>query len=125
MFGKIIVLRNVKYTEMKRFLLFALFTFGILSLGFGQAVHPVSTAFLSPNPVEGKAELTFDEPVMEDLHVIVKDLTGKVVFELKTDMPGYECRKIDLNMESLRRGIYICQIVGSSGKIKTLRFQKT
>ena len=110
---------------MKKFLLFTVFIFGIMTLGVAQAAHPVSTAFLSPNPVEGKAELTFDEPVMEDLYVVVKDLTGKIVFELRTDMPGDECKKIDLNMESLRRGIYICQIVDSSGKTKTLRFQKT
>jgi hypothetical protein len=110
---------------MKRFLLITVFALGFVAIGFGQSGHPVSTAFLTPNPVEGRAELMFDEPVMEDLHVVVKDLTGKVVLDIKTDMPGNECRKIDLNMESLRRGIYICQIVGSSGKTKTLRFQKT
>ncbi|MDZ4752421.1 MAG: T9SS type A sorting domain-containing protein [Flavobacteriales bacterium] len=110
---------------MKRLILLIVVTIGLGLTSFSQTTSPISTAFLTPNPVEGKAELMFDEPVLENLTVVVKDLTGKVVAEFKTDMPGTECKKIDLNLESLRRGIYICQIIGSSGKTKTLRLQKT
>lgn len=111
---------------MKKFILtaFTALCFGVV--GFAQSLNPIATAFISPNPVESKALLVFEEPVYEEVTVVVKDLTGKILFQVKPDTRGEECRQISLDMlESLRRGIYIVQITGSSGKMKTLKLQKT
>ncbi len=111
---------------MRKFLLLitAALLFNVSALA--QSSNPIATASISPNPVESKAVLTFDEPVFEELNVVVKDLTGKVLYNFKPDTHGEECTAIRLDMlENLRRGIYIVQVTGASGKIKTLKFQKT
>jgi len=95
-------------------------------MGFAQSGNPIGTASISPNPVESKAALTFEEPVLEDINVVVKDLTGKVLYNFKPDTHGEECTSVRMDMlENLRRGIYIIQVTGTSGKVKTLKFQKT
>lgn len=90
-----------------------------------QTGNPISSAFVSPNPVEGRAELVFDEPLGENVNIVVKDLTGKTVYFLRPEIALGDCAHIPLDIESLRKGIYILQITGTSGKVKTLKFQKT
>jgi hypothetical protein len=104
-------------------LVFIFAAFAVVN-GVGQQVHPISTASITPNVSEGKAELMFEEPVTEQLTVVIKDLTGHVMLTVKSDMPGESCTMITLDIETLKNGIYICQITGSSGKIKTLKFHK-
>ncbi|MCC6601171.1 MAG: T9SS type A sorting domain-containing protein [Crocinitomicaceae bacterium] len=109
---------------MKRFVLFILVVVGIT--GAANALgDPVSSAFISPNPVEGKAELMFDEPLAENVSIIVKDLTGKTVYMDRPEIILGESRQIPLQIESLKKGIYILQVTAVSGKVKTLRFHKT
>lgn len=111
---------------MKNILLIGLATSLLSTAGLAQSSHPVNTAFVSPNPVESKAMILFEEPVFEELSVVIKDLTGKILYQFKPDTRGEECRQINLDMvESLRRGIYIVQITSHSGKVKTLKIQKT
>lgn len=108
---------------MKRLLLtltiFAAFTVAGLAQG-----GPLSTAFLSPNPVEDRVDLNFEQPIKEDLHIVIKDLTGKTVYSLRPETGGEDCYRIAIDLEFLRRGIYIMQIVSPSGRIKTLKLQK-
>ncbi|MDZ4823943.1 MAG: T9SS type A sorting domain-containing protein [Flavobacteriales bacterium] len=111
---------------MKKALLItcALFTLATQSI-YAQTTHPISTAFISPNPVEAKAELLFTEVVEEEITVVVKDLSGKVIYQTICGNAGEECISVPLELEALIRGIYILQVSGSSGKVKTLRFQKS
>jgi methionine-rich copper-binding protein CopC len=110
---------------MKRLLLSVFATLLMSSIAVAQG-NPITTANVSPNPVESKASLTFEEPVNEELTIVIKDLTGKVVSNFKSDYQGQEYSSVNLDMvESLKRGIYIIQITGVSGKVKTLKFQKT
>lgn len=112
---------------MKKKLLLFLFT-TLISSGalMAQSGHPVTTASITPNPVESKAFLTFEEPMTEGFSLVVKDLTGKTVLQYRPDTRGEECTAVRLDMlESLRRGIYIVQITSDSGKVKTIKFQKT
>ncbi len=111
---------------MKKQILF-LFTALLMSVaGIAQSNNPIATASISPNPVESKATLTFDEPVHEEITVVIKDLTGKIISQIKPDTQGDACVAVRLDaVDSLRRGIYIIQITGASGKVKTLKFQKT
>ena len=111
---------------MKRLLLSVFAALLMSSMAVAQGNNPITSASVSPNPVESKASLTFDEPVNEELTIVIKDLTGKVVSNFKSDYQGQEYSSINLDMvESLKRGIYIIQITGASGKVKTLKFQKT
>lgn len=94
--------------------------------GYSQSNHPMNTAFVSPNPVESKAAILFEQPINEEVMVVIKDLTGKILYQFKPDTRGEECRQINLDMvENLRRGVYIVQLTSNSGKIKTLKIQKT
>lgn len=79
---------------------------------------------LHPNPVEDRATLVFDQPITGDVLLTVRDLTGKTVFSFRPDTDGEDCFRVPMEMESLRRGIYILQVVFPNGKVKTLRFQK-
>jgi methionine-rich copper-binding protein CopC len=111
---------------MKRLLLSVFASLLMSSMAVAQSSNPITSATVSPNPVESKASLTFDEPVNEVLTIVIKDLTGKVVSNFKSDYQGQEYSSVNLDMvESLKRGIYIIQITGASGKVKTLKFQKT
>lgn len=98
---------------------------GLASSSVAQSSHPLSTASLSPNPAEGKTNLTFEEPINEAFTVVIKDLTGKTMFSVRPEFHGDACSSVPLDVEALRRGIYICQITSQSGKVKTLKFQKT
>lgn len=95
-----------------------------VSDSFGQSVHPISTAFITPNTLEGTAELMFEEPVNEEFTIVIKDLTGHTVLTSKPESPVQECVQVSLNIENLKKGIYICQITGVNGKVKTLKFHK-
>ncbi|MFY7972249.1 MAG: T9SS type A sorting domain-containing protein [Flavobacteriales bacterium] len=85
---------------------------------------PIGSASVSPNPVEGKANLTFESALNENVTIVIKDLTGKTMSIIRPEMNGEPCISIPLEVESLRKGIYICQITTQSGKVKTLKFQK-
>ena len=102
-------------------------TFLILGGAFAQSPtgNPIASASISPNPVEDRAELNFDEPLGERVTVVIKDLTGKTVLSITPEMNGHDCTSIPLELDAFRKGIYICQITGTSGKVKTLKFQKT
>lgn len=114
---------------MKRLLLIisitTLMVAGLQTQSVAQAVHPVTTAFVSPNPVEDHADLTFAQSINEDVTIVIKDLTGKTVLTRNPELNGEICSNIPLDLESLRRGIYILQVTSQSGKTKTIRFQKT
>jgi hypothetical protein len=105
---------------MKQLLLSVLlfFTIATLSAQFREGI------VLHPNPIEDRADLMFDQPLTESITITVKDLTGKTVYLLNPDTSGEQCSQVTLDFESLRRGIYIVQIVSQSGKIKTIKFQK-
>lgn len=78
---------------MKRLVLFTL-ALVILASGsaFSQTNNPaVSSAFISPNPVEGKADLIFEEPLSENVSIVVKDLTGKTVYMLRPEIIMGQC----------------------------------
>jgi hypothetical protein len=47
------------------------------------------------------------------------------MFSVRPEFHGDACSSVPLDVEALRRGIYICQITSQSGKVKTLKFQKT
>jgi hypothetical protein len=110
---------------MKRILLSLICVLGMALGAMAQSGHPINSAYITPNPVDSRAELMFEEPVTETIHVVVKDLTGKTMLDFHPDTPGMECRRIELDLDFLKRGIYVLQIMGSSGKTKTLRFQKS
>ena len=84
----------------------------------------LSTAFLSPNPVEDRVDLNFEQPVKEDLQIVIKDLTGKTVYSLRPETGGEDCYRIAMDLDFLRKGIYIMQVLSPSGKTKTLKLQK-
>lgn len=99
----------------------------LLSAGaWGQSAgsHPVASAFLSPNPVEDRVSLSFEEPLTEPVTIVVRDLTGKVVLRLSPELPSNGYAAIPLDLEFLRKGIYICQLTCASGRVKTMKFQK-
>jgi len=99
----------------------------LLGSAFAQSTagNPIASASISPNPVEDRAELTFDEPLGERVTIVIKDLTGKTVLSIAPEMNSQDCTSIPLELDAFRKGIYICQITGISGKVKTLKFQKT
>lgn len=108
---------------MKKLIL--IFTFFSLIGGvFAQAIDKNSIASARLVATDGRSELIFDEPVMENFTVDVRDLTGKLMFSLKSDMKEEGCQSVVLPIEPLRRGIYMVQIVGAGGKIKTLKLQR-
>ncbi len=87
-----------------------------------RVAHPISSAHLVG--MDGKSELIFDEPVTESFTVEVRDLTGKVMFMLRSEMKDESCQSIELPIDSLKKGIYMVQVVGASGKTKTLKLQR-
>ncbi len=110
---------------MKRSVLIALL--GVFAgCAFGQSLsgNPVGSSTIMPNPVEDKAEVVFEEPVTEGLTIVIKDLTGKLVYSIRPEISGGGCTSVPLEIESLKRGIYILQVSSQSGKVKTLKFQK-
>ena len=109
---------------MKKILL-AIITGLVVSTSAVAQFHPISTAYISPNAEDNKTVIMFEEPVMESMTIVVKDLTGKTVMSFVPEIPGEECTEIQLDVNDLKRGIYICQITGADGKVKTLKFQKT
>ena len=110
---------------MKKRILFIILTVALSLAGNAQSAHPLFSAVLSPNPVEDKVDLNFEQPIKEDLQIVVKDLTGKTVYTLHPTMDGEDCYRVSMDLEFLRRGIYIMQITSTSGKTKTLKLQKT
>lgn len=84
--------------------------------------HPISTASIASN--DGKIEVFFDEPVTEHFTVEVRDLTGKTVYVLHSELHNGGCQNLDLPAENLRKGIYMVLITGVSGKTKTLKLQR-
>ncbi|MEZ4798542.1 MAG: T9SS type A sorting domain-containing protein [Flavobacteriales bacterium] len=111
---------------MKKLLLLFFSTLMLVNLADAQSNNPILTGSIHPNPVEDKAILQFDEPVYEPITVTIKDLTGKLLYKFNPDTQGEACTAINLDMlTSLRRGIYILQVSSQSGKIKTMKFQKT
>lgn len=105
---------------MKQLVLIIILSFSTLGL----LAQVRETVVLHPNPVEDRADLLFDQPLTESISITVKDLTGKTVYMLNPDVSGEQCTRVSLDIESLRRGIYIVQIVSQSGRIKTIKFQK-
>jgi hypothetical protein len=111
---------------MKRFLLSVFAALLMSSMVLAQSNHPITSASISPNPVESNATIHFDGSMNEKVTVIIKDLAGKVMVNFVADTQGEEFSSIKLDMlETLKRGIYIVQVTGESGKVKTLKFQKT
>jgi hypothetical protein len=108
---------------MKKLLLTLTIFAAVSAAGLAQS-GSLSTAFLSPNPVEDRVDLNFEQPVKEDLHIVIKDLTGKVVYSMNPETGGEECYRIAMDLDFLRRGIYIMQVMSPSGKTKTLKLQK-
>lgn len=108
---------------MKKLILI-IFLFGLSGGIFAQISdkNPIASARLVAT--DGRSELIFDDPVVENFTVEVRDLTGKLMFSLKSDMREEGCQSVVLPIESLRRGIYMVQIIGSGGKIKTLKLQR-
>ena len=108
---------------MKKLILIFVF-FSLIGGAFAQAIdkNPISTARLVAT--DGRSELIFDEPVNENFTVDVRDLTGKLMFTLRSDMKEEGCQSVVLPIESLRRGIYMVQIIGVGGKMKTLKLQR-
>jgi hypothetical protein len=110
---------------MKKFLLVFV---SLLGFGFARMLaqnterHPISTASIASN--DGKIELFFDEPVTEHFTVEVRDLTGKTVYVLHSELHNGGCQNLDLPAENLRKGIYMVLITGVSGKTKTLKLQR-
>ncbi|MBL7943776.1 MAG: T9SS type A sorting domain-containing protein [Flavobacteriales bacterium] len=86
--------------------------------------HPLSTAYITPNPVDDKAIVAFEQPLHESVLIVVKDLTGKVMYTHQTDSGSDSINEVRINLEELSRGIYILQVSVAEGKIKTLKFQK-
>lgn len=106
---------------MKKLLLF-LFAAALTTVVRSQ--HPVTTAWITPNPVDNAAVIAFEQPVEERITVVVKDLTGKIIYAMQTDAGAEAVSRIHMNLEELARGIYILQVSASGGKVKTLKFQK-
>jgi hypothetical protein len=100
---------------------------GLLLAGsmLAQSGSGVSSASIVPNPVESKAQVVFSEPVSENVTVWIKDLTGNTVYRMTFDGRNAVSSPVLLNLESLRKGLYICQVIGENGRIKTLKFQKS
>jgi methionine-rich copper-binding protein CopC len=110
---------------MKRFVLVFL-PLLFLSLAHVQAQsterHPISTASIASH--DGKIELLFDDAVTEQFTVEVRDLTGKTVYVLQSELHNNGCQNLELPAENLRKGIYMVLITGVSGKTKTLKLQR-
>ncbi len=106
---------------MKKLLL-SLFAAALTTAVWSQ--HPVTTAWITPNPVDNAAVIAFEQPVEERITVVVKDLTGKIMYTTQTDAGAEGVSRIHMNLEELARGIYILQVSASGGKMKTLKFQK-
>ena len=108
---------------MKRLLLITFATLLLFGLSASaQTTHPISTAHIVG--LDGKAELIFDEAITENFTVEVLDLTGKVMFTLKHNCQAEPCESVELPVESLRKGIYMVQVVSAGGKTKTLKLQR-
>jgi hypothetical protein len=90
-----------------------------------QSANTIAGAMLIPNPVEDKADLVFETPTRDELQIVIKDLTGKIVYQTRSDFRHEDCYKIPLDLDFIRKGIYILQVSGTSGRIKTIRLQKT
>jgi len=106
----------------KLLLIFTFFSFIVGAVAQATDKNPIATARLTG--ADGRTELTFDEPMTENFTVDVRDLTGKLMFSLKSDLKEDGCQSVVLPIESLRRGIYMVQLVGAGGKIKTLKLQR-
>ena len=112
-----------KIETMKKIVLITFATLLLSSLSaIAQTTNPVSTARIVG--MDGRAELVFDEPITEGFTVEVRDLTGKVMFSARHLAEDEPCESVELAVESLRKGIYMVQVVSSSGKTKTLKLQR-
>jgi hypothetical protein len=108
---------------MKRLLLTITIFIAATVAGMAQS-GSLATAFLSPNPVEDRVDLNFEQPIKEDLQIVIKDLTGKTVYSMRPETGGEDCYRIAMDLDFLRKGIYIMQVLSPSGKTKTLKLQK-
>ena len=111
-----------KRTDMKKSLLIILAIIGLQWSMAAQNSHPISSARIVGT--DGKAELIFDEAVTANFTVEVIDLTGESMFMLKMNCEKEPCASVLLPIESLRKGIYMVQVVSADGKIKTLKLQR-
>lgn len=92
--------------------------FGLVSAqGFG-------TVLIRPNPVTDAAELVFSESPSEPYSVVIKDLTGKTIQHISIQENQIGLQHIRLDLSAIPEGVYLCQIAGTSGRTRTLRFQK-
>jgi hypothetical protein len=83
----------------------------------------VNTAFgqfaLMPNPTNGKFHLLFNtEKDMKELNVLVKNVTGQVVFT-KSYKHGVGQFNEEIDMSSQARGIYFVEVSTSTGETTT------
>ena len=84
--------------------------------------HPISTARIAG--LDGKTQLTFEEPITVSCMISVIDLTGKVMFTINHEASNENCYSIEIPIENLRKGIYMLQVVSSDDKTKTLKLQR-
>ncbi|MFN0031401.1 MAG: T9SS type A sorting domain-containing protein [Flavobacteriales bacterium] len=107
---------------MKKSLLIIMAIFSMYVSALAQSGNPVASARIVGT--DGKAELVFEEALTENFTVEVIDLTGESMFMLKLNCEKEPCSSVVLPIESLRKGIYMVQVVSAGGKTKTLKLQR-
>jgi methionine-rich copper-binding protein CopC len=96
--------------------------FSFTAMSQDRTTHPISSAKIAG--VDGKAELLFDDGLSEGFTVNLLDITGKPIYSQFYPANEEGCNSIEIPVENLRKGIYIVQVVGTSGKTKTLKLQR-
>jgi len=84
----------------------------------------ISGALLSPNPGAERVQLVFPEPPGEMYSVQVRDLTGRVWMAIEQESTSPQSRTMDMDLSGLPAGLYIFQVSVSSGKTRSIRFQR-
>lgn len=107
---------------MKRNLLLMIALCTLSFAGIAQQANPLSSAHIVG--LDGKAELAFDETISENFTIDIIDLTGTIMATVKISAEKDPCDSVLLPIENLRKGIYMVQVVSSSGKTKTLKLQR-
>ena len=67
-----------------------------------------------PNPVKDRFTLQFSLPSSSQVKIELRDMTGKIVYEMPIDSENEGVKKYNINCTSLNTGFYICHLITDS-----------
>ena len=93
-------------------------------LGRPKGTEQESLFILSPNPVQGQAQLRFALPSPAAMTISIVDPLGRILHEQSSGRLAPGLHSMDVDLSDLPAGVYFLRGQTGQGDVRTLRFVK-